>query len=82
MLARIKNDIAIASAILMLLSGIVMCFLAFFMEVGEHVADNALWYMGEALIYASGIFGIKEYVDMKIGQHSIKFGSNETQNHN
>lgn len=68
MLTGIKNDIAIATACLCLLSGIVMCFLAFFLQVSEHVADNALWYFGETLLYAGSIFGIKEYVDLRLGK--------------
>lgn len=69
MLTKIKNDIAIASAMLCLLSGVVMCFLAFFLQVSEHIADNALWYFGETLLYAGSIFGIKEYVDLRLTQH-------------
>lgn len=78
MLTNIKQDIAIASAVVCLASGIVMCFLAFFLSVSEHMADNALWYFGETLVYAGSIFGIKEYVDFKIGQHQLMIGSNET----
>lgn len=79
MLTKIKNDIAIASAMLCLLSGIVMCFLAFFLQVSEHIADNALWYFGETLLYAGSIFGIKEYVDLRIFQHrrSLCLGNDE-----
>lgn len=70
MLKEIKQDIAIASACFMLLSGVVLCFLAFFLNVSEHVQDNALWYSGQTMVYAGSVFGLKAYVDGKLKQNS------------
>lgn len=79
-ISTIKEDIAIVTATASLLSGIGMCFLAFFLSETHHIDVNALWYFGECLVYAGSIFGIKEYIDFKFGSNHLKFGGNETQN--
>ena len=49
----------------MIVSGIVMSFISFFMN-GD-VADGVLWYMAQALTYAGGIFGVSIYFKTKLG---------------
>lgn len=57
---------ATVSAIILLMSGIALSFLSFFLSV-EHVIDSSvLWYFGQTLIYAGSLFGIKSYVDYRM----------------
>ena len=60
-----KTNIQYATAIVTLISGIVMCFLSFFLNKYV-VHDSALWYFGETMSFAGGIFGIGLYVNYKV----------------
>ena len=53
------------SAMILLLSGVILCYIAFIMSDANDVPEGALWYFGQTLIYAGGIFGIKLYADGK-----------------
>lgn len=57
----IKEKIMIASALVTLLSGIVLSFLSFFLS---HYAINnsVLWYFAQTLMYAGSCFGIGAYI--------------------
>lgn len=52
-------------AIITLFSGIIMCFLSFFLNKYV-VHDSALWYFGETMAFAGGIFGIGIYVNHQV----------------
>ena len=52
-------------AIITLFSGILMCFLSFFLNKYV-VHDSALWYFGETMAFAGGIFGIGLYVNHQV----------------
>lgn len=64
-----RREIAqVWTAILLIVSGIVLSFLSFFLST-EHCIDNSiLWYFAQCLLYAGGIFGIRNYTITKIGQ--------------
>lgn len=64
-----RREIAqVWTAILLIVSGIVLSFLSFFLST-EHSIDNSiLWYFAQCLLYAGGIFGIRNYTITKIGQ--------------
>lgn len=53
------------SAMVLLASGVLLCYIAFFLSDSKDVPEGALWYFGQTLIYAGGIFGIKLYADGK-----------------
>lgn len=53
------------SAMALLISGVLLCYIAFFLSEDKDVPEGALWYFGQTLIYAGGIFGIKLYADGK-----------------
>lgn len=57
----IKEKIMIASALITLLSGIVLSFLSFFLS---HYAihNSVLWYFAQTLMYAGSCFGIGAYI--------------------
>lgn len=51
----------------MVLSGIVLAFLSFFLN-NYDIADGVLWYISQALIYAGGIFGVSIYFKTRLGE--------------
>ena len=63
-----KEWIQYGSAIVMILSGIVLGFLSFFINDDHDIADGVLWYIAQALIYAGGIFGVSIYFKTKLGE--------------
>ena len=74
MLDKIKDDdmttnskewIQYGTASLMILSGVVLTFISFF--VNGDVTEGVLWYMAQALTYAGGIFGVSIYFRTKLG---------------
>ena len=62
-----KEWIQYGSAIGMIVSGIILAFLSFFLN-GYDIADGVLWYIAQALIYAGGIFGVSIYFKTKLGE--------------
>ena len=65
MTTNTKDWIQYSSAMLMIVSGVVLTFLNFILY-GE-VSDGVLWYMAQALTYAGGIFGVSIYFRTKLG---------------
>lgn len=59
-----KEFVQYTVAILALISGIVMCFLSFFLNNYE-IAGSVLGYFGECLVFTSGVFGISIYIKSK-----------------
>ncbi len=64
---NIKEWVQYGTAVAMILSGIVLAFLSFFLN-GYDIADGVLWYIAQALTYAGGIFGVSIYFKTKLGQ--------------
>ena len=61
-----KDAIQYSTAVLMIVSSVVLSFLSFFFTGGD-VADGILWYVAQSLTYAGGIFGVNLLV--KTRQH-------------
>lgn len=61
-----KDNISALSALILLLSGVVLSFLGFFTEPKGEISDSVLWYFAQTLIYAGSVLGIKSYVDYRI----------------
>lgn len=55
------------SALASLFLGFTLIYLDFFMTEGNEVHDSTLWVLGQAFIYAGSIFGLKGYVDGRLG---------------
>lgn len=68
MQSNTKEWIQYGSAIAMIVSGIVLAFLSFFLNDDHDIADGVLWYIAQALIYAGGIFGVSIYFKTKLGE--------------
>ena len=64
MKADTKENIQYTTAITGLVSGIVMCFLSFFLNHYD-ISGSVLGYLGEWIIFASGVFGFSLYVKTK-----------------
>lgn len=65
-----KEWIQYSTATLMIVSGVVLTFISFFLK-GD-VTDGVLWYMAQALTYAGGIFGVSIYFKTKLGDTESK----------
>ncbi len=61
-----KDKIQYTTAVIMLISGLVLVFCSFFMK-GE-VLDGVLWYAGQTMVYAGSIFGVAMYIRTKSGE--------------
>ncbi len=60
-----KEWIQYGSALAMLVSGVALTFLCFFLNHYD-IKDNVLIYVGQCLVYAGSIFGVSIYVKGKI----------------
>ena len=69
-----KENIQYTTAIVFLFSGIVMCFLSFFMNEYD-VGNGALAYLGEAVAFCSGVFCINLYVRKKVAEAEMRINS-------
>lgn len=67
-----KEWIQYGSAIGMIVSGIILAFLSFFLNEDHDIADGVLWYIAQTLIYAGGIFGVSIYFKTKLGEFESK----------
>lgn len=61
-----KDNMMIVAALVTLASGIVLCFLSFFLDQEHNVKSSCLWYFGQTLLYAASSFGLATYVKAKM----------------
>lgn len=61
-----KDTAAIITALVMIASGVALCFWGFLTDPQGEIHDTVLWYLAQALIYAGSIFGVKIYIDGKM----------------
>lgn len=61
---RIEAKTAIA--VMLVISGVVMCYLSFYTPPTGEISGSVLGYFGECLVWAGSVFGIVEYVNFKI----------------
>ena len=62
----IKDTTMITAALATLASGIVMCFLSFFLDEQHEIRSSVLWYFGQTLLYAASSFGLATYVKTRL----------------
>ena len=67
-----KEWIQYSTAVLMIVSGVVLAFLSFFLN-NYDIADGVLWYIAQALTYAGAIFGVSIYFKTKLGEAENRF---------
>ena len=63
----VKDKIQYVMAILLIVSGIVIAFLSFFLNA-FNIAGGTLIYISQCFIMAGGIFGISVYFRNKLGE--------------
>lgn len=66
------------SAFIMLLAGIGLNIASFAVPPVGGLSDSVMTFMGEALIYAASVFGMKAYVEKKIGERNKSNNYHET----
>ncbi len=72
MTANQKEWIQYSTAVLMLVSSVVLSFLSFFLN-NYDIADGVLWYVAQALTYTGSIFGVSIYFKTKLGEAENRF---------
>ena len=61
-----KDNTMIGVAVITLASGIVLCFLSFFLDRQHEINSSVLWYFGQTLLYAASSFGLATYVKTRL----------------
>lgn len=61
----VKDQTQYGTAIFTLFSGILMCFLSFFLD-GHNIDNSVLMYFGQTLIFCAGIFGVNLFIKNKV----------------
>lgn len=61
-----KDWIQYSSAVVMVISAIVIAFVALILT--STIASGVLIYIAQALVYAAGIFGVSLYFNTKLGE--------------
>lgn len=56
-----KENITVYSAVAMLVFGVVLTSIAFFIAPVGEIHDSVLWVLGQCFIYAGGALGIANY---------------------
>ena len=61
-----KDNMMIVAALITLASGIVLCFLSFFVSRQHEIHSSVLWNIGQTMLYAASSFGLATYVKAKL----------------
>lgn len=72
-----KEDLQIYTAVGVVLSGIVMCFIGFFSEPKGQVHDTVLWFLGQCFMFGGCLFGITQYTRQRFDELETKFKKKE-----
>ena len=79
-----REKIQYSTAVMMIVSAVVLAFICFFLNHYK-IADSVLWYIAQALVYAASIFGISLAINTKMGQvrNDVRqYVDNELNKHN
>lgn len=66
-----KDKIQYFTAVLMLVSGVALAFLCFFLN-NYDVSEGVLWYVAQCVVYAGSIFGVSIYIKSKFEEITKK----------
>ena len=72
---KVKEQIQYIIAILLIISGILIAFLSFFLNA-FNIADGVLIYIAQAFICGGSIFGVSIYFKPKLGEFESKAMNN------
>lgn len=65
-----RDTLIIATAVGMLFFGCTLTAIGFFMEPKGEVSNSVEWILGQSLMYAGAVFGLKGYVDVRLDSHA------------
>ena len=65
MTPNVREELQYGTAIGMVVSGIVLAFLSFFLN-NYVISDSILWYIGQALVFFGAISGVNVYIKSKV----------------
>lgn len=71
MTPNVREGLQYGTAIGMVVSGIILAFLSFFLN-NYVISDGVLWYISQALVYSGAIFGVNIYFKTKLGNFESK----------
>lgn len=71
---RERTDVAQWSALALLLSGVALTYLSFFLGGRYEVAESVLYYVAQCLVYAGSVFGGGAYVRYNLRDIRRKLG--------
>ena len=71
---NVREGLQYSAAIGMLLSGVVLTFLSFFLN-NYVVSDGVLWYVSQPLVYSGALFGVNVYFKTKLGNFESRVKS-------
>ena len=71
---NVREELQYSAAIGMLLSGVVLTFLSFFLN-NYVVSDGVPWYVSQTLVYSGAIFGVNVYFKTKLGNFESRVKS-------
>lgn len=71
MTTNVREGLQYSTAIGMVVSGVVLAFLSFFLN-SYVISDGVLWYISQALVYSGAIFGVNIYFKTKLGNFESK----------
>lgn len=60
------DTIRISTALGMLIAGVTLSFIGFWVSPVGEISDSVLWYFAQCLIYAGSAFGMDFFIDKKI----------------
>lgn len=64
-----KESLQQFTAVGMLIFGCTLTAVGFFMEPQGEVSSSVMWILGQCLIYAGSVFGLKAYIDTNLRNH-------------
>ena len=70
MTPNVREGLQYGAAIGMLVSGVVLTFLSFFLN-NYVVSDGVLWYVSQTLVYSGAIFGVNVYFKTKLVKNEL-----------
>jgi hypothetical protein len=68
----IKEKIQYWVSTVLILSGIVLSYLSFFLSDNKEINDSVLIYLSQTLVFAGGVFGVSLYFKSQISEFRTK----------
>ena len=64
---KTKETVSTVLAVTLVTSGMTLSFLSFFLSNEGVIDGSVLWYFAQTLLYAGSVFGLKDYIDFRLG---------------